>query len=346
MDDLISFLEQTDHAVVFPLTDQLSVLLSKHKSDLEATGTRVAVEDWDTFEVAYDKQKLATVADNLDVRSPETFAPQSSTALDRIADTVPYPAVIKPRSKTVWDANGVHHKDLVSEEHFVDSPAELRRSYRSLLDSSAHFRAHPPLVQEYISGDTWDTVVLAEDGDILTYFQQRRVRTYPSSCGTASLLESVYDPTMLEHAAELIDRLEWTGPAMVEFMKSPDGTYSLIEVNGRYWGGIPFTLQSGVDVAWLHYQQLLGQQPETVTSYRTGLRHRRLLFEDILWLGEQLRDGNVGAIYPFTEAFVTANGSIHAIDDPLPTLGALWNATRTGSRHVARTLRSQIRDRL
>ncbi|MGM0591131.1 MAG: ATP-grasp domain-containing protein, partial [Halobacteriota archaeon] len=34
LDDLISFLEQTDHAVVFPLTDQLSVLLSKHKSDL------------------------------------------------------------------------------------------------------------------------------------------------------------------------------------------------------------------------------------------------------------------------------------------------------------------------
>lgn len=336
IDHLVDHLDRSDYAVVIPADDHTSLLLAKHKRVLEAAGPVVGVEDWPTFERAYDKAKLFDVIETLDVPAPATYAPTSESAATDLAETIDYPAVVKPRSKS-------HFRDdecvttLVTADNYVDSPASLRRTFRRLVANHDGFERQYPLVQEYVPGTTTTTVALSDEGDVGAYFQEERVRTYPSAGGNSALLAALEEPTMLEHAERVLGGLEWSGPAMVEFKRRPDGTFSIIEVNGRYWGSLPFAVACGVDVPKRHYRQLVGLDPAAPGGrgeYRTDIRQRRLLYEDIKWFYENLSDGNLRAVGPFLAAFARSRHTFVSYDDPVPTFGAVAQAARLGGREV------------
>ena len=323
------YLDDTDHFAVIPTRDTTTALLARHKPRLEATGTRVAAEDPETFERAFDKERLsAVVAERTSVPQPETFAPESVDAVAEVASRVSYPAVVKPRSKSavVGGERVTHHH--VSDSSYVTGPDELVSEYRATVAGSEELSDNLPLVQEYVPGTTTTTVGLVDDGELRAHFQEERLRTYPSSGGNSALLRAVESETMLAYAEEVFDALSWTGPAMAEFMRTPDGDYYLIEVNGRYWGSLPFAVNAGVDLPWLHYRQLRGEDVRFEGNYRTDVIQRRLFFEDAKWLGERLTAGEAGAVGPFLRAFAETDHTFYRPDDPLPTLWTLAEASR------------------
>ena len=62
-----------------------------------------------------------------------------------------------------------------------------------------------------------------------------------------------------------------------------------MEINTRFWGSLQLAVDAGVDFPWLLYQLACGEQPEPVSSYKTGRRLRWLLGDlDSLYL--TLRD--------------------------------------------------------
>lgn len=340
---LVDYLETAHHSIVIPIRDSTSAVLSKHKADIEETGTTVAVEDWKTFDQAYDKGRLFSLAESLNVAAPESFDPSSVAAVSEIAPDIPYPAIVKPRSKTAWDESGKCYYTRVDDTHYVESPVELVATYESLLEEYPVLeeQAHYPLIQESIDGTTTTTVVLAKEGDILTHFQEKRIRTYPSSGGSSTLLLGLRDPRMLASAREVISALDCTGPAMVEFMRTPDGEPYLIEVNGRYWGSLPFAIRSGVDIPWQYYRLLNGLDVEPPDYSQTASLHHRLLYGDIKWLNEQLQQGNPTAVLHFLLACLRAEQTFASIEDPKPTLWALCQeitlGIRTGLQRVLNT---------
>lgn len=338
VDHLVDHLERSDYGVVIPADDHTSFLLARHKRELEAAGPTVAVEDWPTFDRAYDKAKLFELIETLDVPAPATYAPTSMAAVTEVADTIDYPAVVKPRSKSHF-RDGECVTTLVTADNYVDSPATLRRTFRQLVEDHDGFERRYPLVQEYVPGTTTTTVALSDEGVVGAYFQEERLRTYPSSGGNSALLAALEEPQMLEYAERVLGGLEWTGPAMVEFKRRPDGTFSIIEVNGRYWGSLPFAINCGVDFPALHYRQLVGLDPSPPVGrgeYRTDIRQRRLLYEDIKWICENLADGNPRAVGTFLESFARSRHTFVSYDDPVPTLGAVLQAARLGGREVAK----------
>jgi predicted ATP-grasp superfamily ATP-dependent carboligase len=323
-------LAESTYFAVFSVLDKTTALLSKHKPELEATDTTVAVEDWETFRQAYDKARTFALADALEVPTPATFTPESVAETRAIADSVPYPAVVKSRSKSVWAPDGTHHLHRVRPSDYVDGPDELVERYRGMLDEDGALREYPPIVQEYVPGETTTTVVLADEGDIRAYFQERRLRTFPAAGGNSTLLDGVDEPRMAEYARRLIGELGWTGPAQVEFMCAPDGEFYLIEMNGRYWGSLPLAINSGVDFPWLHYQLLQGLALPNQQGYRTDVVQRRLLYGDLKWLVEQFQARNVAALWPFLAAFLTARHTFVSLRDPVPTVLALQQALAIG----------------
>jgi predicted ATP-grasp superfamily ATP-dependent carboligase len=86
------------------------------------------------------------------------------------------------------------------------------------------------------------------------------------------------DPIALGQAVALLDRLDWQGPAMVEFkMDEATGVPVLMEINGRFWGSLQLAIDAGVDFPALLVEAALGGDPEPVTEYRHGVRTRWLL---------------------------------------------------------------------
>ncbi|RRJ31510.1 carboxylate--amine ligase [Halocatena pleomorpha] len=338
LDHLRAHLVDNDYFAVVPVTGKTTTLLSRHKDEIERTGTVVAAEDWETLSLVYDKANTFELAAELNVPAPGTFTPESQTDLDRIRNELSYPAVIKSRSKSMWTENGEHELSRVNDSYYVRSPDELSSTYEMIRTSNDVFEEYPPLVQEYVPGETQTTVVLADEGEILAHFQERRLRTDPPSGGNSTLLDGVRNQRMFESARTLIERLEWTGPAQVEFMKRPDGEFQLIEINGRYWGSLPLAINSGVDFPWLHYRLLRGDRPRAVGSYRTDVVQRRLLYGDLNWLHHHLADGDLRAVGPFCRAFVGPKHTFVSVDDPRPTGIALLQAVELGTGQLLKML--------
>ena len=330
--ELVEYLETTDHFAVVPVADMSSVVLSKHKTEIEATGTLVAGEGWDTFERAWDKGRLFELNESLPVPAPTTMDPSSVEAVAEMAPELSYPVLVKPRSKISWDESGGYHRIEVDDSLYVSSASELVPTYRRLLDQYPFLAAegHYPLVQEYIDGSTTATVVVATDGEVAASFQEERVRTHPASGGNSTLLRARSDDRMAEYAAAVIDALQWTGPAMVEFMETPEGEFYLIEVNGRYWGSLPFAINCGVDFPWLHYRQLRGLPLDAPDSYPTDRLQQRLVYGDLKWLIEQVRGGHPAAPLHVLWASIVANVTFVSRSDPLPTLGTLGQMAQLG----------------
>lgn len=327
---LIGYLSRHDYSVVFPVVDHTSVILARNKTAIERIGTTVATEEWKVFQRAFDKGLFFEMIDSLEVPIPGTLVPSSVEEVATFAEDIEYPVVIKPRAKSRLTEDG-YTVDLVGDENYAGSPGELREIYRRIVQRHEPADGQYPLVQEYIPGTTTTTVTLADRGELLAYFQEERLRTYPSSGGNSALLAALHEPTMLEYAGRVLGCLEWTGPAMVEFMRTPDDEFYVIEVNGRYWGSLPFAITSGVDFPWLHYLQLHGIDPSPYVEYgdyRTNIVQRRLFYEDVKWLVENLKDGKVSVMIPFLRAFKEARHTFVDTEDPIPTVATLLKAAK------------------
>ena len=325
VDDLFEHLAGEEYDGVFAVTDLMTTVLSRHKARLEETGTPVGVEDWETHLDANDKGRLFEAAVDVDVPTPETWIPDSVDDVERVAAERTTPVVVKPRRTTTHTGERGHSSRL-SGSNYVGLDEDLLERYRELVGDSEAFAAYPPLVQEYVDGvETMATVGLAADGDLLTSFQHEKYRVYPPSGGIGAVRRGTWEPRMRRYAERVVEMLGWTGPLHVEFMKTVDGDFYLLEVNGRYWGSLALTINSGVDVPWYHLQQLRGETPEIPrdAGYRTDVRQRKLFYTDLLWLRENLRDGRYSALLPFAASFLTTREEFLSLSDPLPLLGVV-----------------------
>lgn len=341
VDVLAAALEDRDYFAVMPTRDDTTTVVSRHKPRIEATGTTAGVEDWERFSRVADKARTADFAAALSVPMPATWAPDSVDAVEAIADDVPYPALVKPRSKHVADDDGRLYTHEVADADYARSPAELVSTYERLAEADDGMQASPPLVQEVIDGETVTTVGVADDGELLAPFQELRLRTTPASGGSSTLVQGINDERMLESARELVAELGWTGPLQVEFMRTDEACY-LIEINGRYWGSLPLATAAGVDLPWLHLGVLSGERPTVDDRVRDGVLHQRLLYGDLKWLAEQFADGQPQALLPFLLALVTAEQPSIRPDDPGTTIAAFRQAAGVGARAATSALRGRF----
>lgn len=334
-------IETVGYDAVIPITDPTSVVCSKRKEELTETGAAVGVEDWETFTRTYNKAETVTLASSLNVPVPETTAPESVSDVRALGDLT-FPLVIKPRSKSRVTDEGEISLDKVTQTNYVTSVDELETQFKSMTASISD-PDYFPLVQQRIDGEIRDTSLLAENGRIVAYVQNRRIRTYPKSGGGHTLNESLHSPEMRDYAERLVDALDWTGPVNFEFIYDGQNHY-LIEINGRYWGSLALAVNCGVGIPRLHYQQLTGletrRDEETQGDYEAGVRQRWLLPGDLLWLFDTLEDGEWGDVPQFFTSFYKADHDIPDLRDPLPTVGAclrigqLGYAVVTGKRSI------------
>jgi hypothetical protein len=79
---------------------------------------------------------------------------------------------------------------------------------------------------------------------------------YPVSGGPSALCETFYDSSLIHASAALLERMGYTGPAMVEY-RFTGKEYVFLEINPRIWGSFPLTVKSGSDFTekWLALSQ-------------------------------------------------------------------------------------------
>lgn len=182
--------------------------------------------------------------------------------------------------------------------------------------------AFPLLIQEGVVGPGAGVFLLVWKGELGATFAYRWIREKPPSGVVSVLRESVQaDPCLVESSLRLLQELDWSGVAMVEFkMEEATHTPFLMEVNGRFWGSLQLAVDSGVDFPALLVDAALGSEDARPPTYSDGVRLRWLL-GDLDHLLARLRRSREQLNLP-----ADASGRLGAVKDFLLTFGS---STRT-----------------
>jgi len=228
-----------------------------------------------------NKHELMTTASGLGIPTPRTLLVPSIA--ERTSEEVanikkfPYPAVLKTQS-TESSLDEAYHRRPV---YYPQSPDEAL-SLVSVSTLGPNSRV-PFLLQERIIGEGVGVFALCWKGETAALFCHRRLLEYPPSGGPSVLSESIpEDEAPVADACRLLEALQWSGAAMVEFKRHTDAQFYLMEINPRLWGSLELSVAAGRNFPSLVLELFLSENKaeklteirERLSAYRTHLRLR------------------------------------------------------------------------
>jgi predicted ATP-grasp superfamily ATP-dependent carboligase len=268
--------------LIVPVTEEMVLLLSEARDRFTGI-SELALPDRSAYARTRDKLATLELARETGVPAPRTQLVTTRREALAAASSLGWPVVVKPRSASIFRDGGLVELYEVS---YAEDARELGEKMNQLEGRSE------VLLQEYYPGEGHGVELILERGRPLAAFQHRRLREVPVTGGASSFRESVpLDPVLYDYAVRLLDALEWTGLAMVEFKLGGQGP-RLMEINGRIWGSLPLAVKSGMDFPGRMVDLYLGSSSarngSPDTDYLLGVRSHNLDLE-VIWIGSALR---------------------------------------------------------
>jgi len=216
-------------------------------------GTACALPDPDAFAVARDKRRTLALGADLGIPVPRDHT-QAVRAADRAGrpadalDGVDFPLFLKASVETGRADTAV-----------VTAPGEFWERYDWLHRASGT----DVLVQEYVDGNahTYACGLLLVDGAVELLASHEETRSVPRRGGSGTRLRLFRQPRLEALSIQLLQELDWTGVALVEFTRRRDGTYVLMEINPKFWASYALASQCGYRFASTMVARALDKTP-------------------------------------------------------------------------------------
>jgi len=275
---LSDHIAETPYALVIPVTERTVVPIANHRARFGTTQLAIASDT--ALAAALDKSRTLDLARELGIPAPRTATIEDIGQLDLRATEFGFPVVIKP-------ARSFGARDNQRTQLSVDY-AFNANELRAKTSHALHFGN--VLLQEYIGGQGVGIELIADHGKIVYAFQHLRLHEVPLTGGGSSLRTSVaIEPALLDASAKLMAALAWHGVAMVEFKSEPtSGKFSLMEINGRFWGSLPLAIAAGADFPAMLYELMVEGTVQPRPAARLGIYGRNLA-RDLYWAELVLR---------------------------------------------------------
>ena len=296
--------------LVYPNCDETVCFLARHRERLSEY-YRVTTPPWEIVRYAYDKMLTYKLAEEIGIPIPATHYPADVEELHRLE--IRFPAIIKPSVKEPFYSRTKKKAILVeNEQQLIDEftwAAELTNKAQVLM------------VQELIPGKTdglFSVGSLSRDGELLARIVAQRPRQHPMDFGHATTFAKTVAISELEDmAGKILAAIRYSGLSEVEFMFDPrDGKYKLIEINARPWGWHTLAIGAGVDLPYLSYLDMLGEEIK-YNGYIPGVKWIRLV-TDIPTVFSEISKGRM----KLTEYLDSFKGkkqyAVWSLEDPLP----------------------------
>ncbi|MDF2888519.1 MAG: hypothetical protein K0R23_2904 [Lacrimispora sp.] len=226
--------EAADGLIV--LTDAEVDVWNRHRKELKEAGVILCLSPEDTITICRDKMKLYEF---LSERGIGNMIPTRMLA-DISPESITYPAVVKP-------FDGRSSQGLC----YLHNQEEMER----FLTGS---KADNYVVQPYFKGSiiTVDVVRQADTEQSEAVCRKELLRT-PNGAGTSVVVFS--NPVLEAMCKEAARALGIKGCVNFEFIEGEDGTYSMLECNPRFSGGVEFSCMAGYDCVSNHVKCFTGQ---------------------------------------------------------------------------------------
>ncbi len=262
--------------VLIPSSDRFITVVGDHADELDEhfIFPRSSAA---TQSLLATKQRQYEIADSHGLPTPRTKFVTSIDELREFIKDARFPCLLKPTHFREWQKFPAGHPLSYEKVTVADTVAQLEERYRLAETVSPKM-----VVQEVIQGpDTNKLVYLScyrRDGERIGYCVLREVRTDPIYFGSASVVEPVKDDEVDQRCDAFLRSLNYTGLCEIELKRdSRDQRLQIIEANPRYSVTADAAPYLGVDLGWLHYLDLIGEQVTPTQPEVRDFRHVCLL---------------------------------------------------------------------
>lgn len=235
--------------ILIPSNDHAVYSISKHKQELIAY-YKIITPDIDIIEKIYDKSKLLSLAEKLNIPYPKT---QYFTSINTpISPDISFPLITKGK-------NGLSFYKAVGKKAFLaNTEIELRKQ---LMEITQKFSIEKLFTQELIpsngSNKTISFTAFCINGDIKSYWIGVKIREHPIRFGTATYASSIECKELIEPSQRLLKEIAYTGVCEIEYLFDPrDKLYKIIEINARTWLWVGLARACGIDYVVLIFNYL------------------------------------------------------------------------------------------
>lgn len=252
------------HWTLFPTGDESAAALAREHREL-ATCFRLSSPAWEVYRHAYHKRLTDELAGRIGVEHPWTRYPRTRAEVETL--DCEFPAILKP------DAKARDNRFTQAKAWRVEDRASLVRAWE---EAASLVGADAVMVQELIPGSgeaQFSFAALCDGGIPVASLVARRTRQYPRDFGhSSSMVETVLEPEVEERGRAIVAALGWTGLIEVEFKyDARDGSYKLLDINGRVWTWHVLGQRAGVDFPYLAWRLAQGLSISPVRA-QTGVR--------------------------------------------------------------------------
>jgi predicted ATP-grasp superfamily ATP-dependent carboligase len=207
--------------------------------------------------------------------APGIWYPDTKAELLGLVDQLPYPCILKPKLIHLAATYLKGRKVLLANNR-----AEYERFIKALPEGLGGW-----VVQEVIPGPESNILLLAgyfnHDSEPVETFTARKLRQYPPGFGSASLVQSETNATILEMSCRFLKQIGYRGICGTEFkLDSRDGKLKVIEINPRPTLWFHLSHAAGKRVAETACRDLVGL-PITPSSHQVDGIAWRYAFKDL-----------------------------------------------------------------
>lgn len=221
---------------------------------------------------------------------PATAMVAGMEDLEEFSSHCVFPCLIKPWHFRHWEKLEAGHPLKNRKISIARSKDQLINVYESVRHVSPNV-----IAQEIIEGpDTNKRVYLScysRDGQRIANAMFKELRCVPIGFGPASVSVPVVDEETDDICNNFLRKIGYSGICEIEAKRDArDGKVKLIEANPRLSGGGDAAPYAGVDLVWIHYQEMIGRDISPIQPTRTNFKHI-VLREDAIAIPVYMRAG-------------------------------------------------------
>ncbi len=235
--------------VLLPCSDLMANVLAEHRDALSEYFI-VGIGPSQPIRDMIDKARAHELAEAAGLSVPASAFVYTAEELQTIADTMPFPVMMKPIS---WQTRG----ETTFKAEQIDTPEKL------LADGGEFIRQGASLtIQQFIPGGdpTVECYMFhrSVSGEIYAEATATKVYQSPPGRGIMAVGKAEPLPNVVRESRKLLKAIGYTGLGGIEF-KHHEGKEYFIEVSVRPEGFQPLARVSGIDLPWLAYCDFIGQ---------------------------------------------------------------------------------------
>lgn len=296
-------------AVLFAGSDDYVAFISKNRVALSEHYHFLMPEE-SLVEGVLDKRLTHELAVRHDVPCPSTFFVGKDDRFEDFVGKVTFPCILKP----VYSAD--FRRRLNKKAIVIEREDDLKQSY----DYYSQFGEL--MIQELIPGgeDRLHSVatLFDENMKLVAVFTGQKLHQYPPYFGSGSLVRSTRDDAIARAGVSFLKNLGFRGLGMAEYKVDPrDGKLKFLEINARTWYWHSLSQACGVDLPYLYYLTVTGQDPPPVTEQKTGIKWLYFV-RDYMAFRDKQRSGEASLFGWLRSLSGKKEHALFAWDDPLP----------------------------